>query len=110
MFVSDLWQVSGFLPVPSTNKTDRHDITEILLNTINQTKPTKGLFPKIHEYITIDCFSRKTFYILVKGYRQKNKQDCVKCAMRLRKAMLTIQFKKENGQVMKCKDWPVPLN
>jgi hypothetical protein len=34
-FVSDLWQVSGFLfsqgpPVSSTNKTDRHDITEIL--------------------------------------------------------------------------------
>ena len=26
-------------PVSSTNKTDRHDITEILLNTINQTKP-----------------------------------------------------------------------
>jgi hypothetical protein len=42
-FVSDLQQVSGFLPltpVVSTNKTDRHDITEILLkvalNTINQ--------------------------------------------------------------------------
>jgi hypothetical protein len=33
-FVSDLWQVGGFLeghPVSSTNKTDRHDITEILL-------------------------------------------------------------------------------
>jgi hypothetical protein len=57
MFVSDLRQFSGFLPVPSTNKTDCHDITEILLNTINQTKPTKGLFPKIHEYIAIDCFS-----------------------------------------------------
>ena len=56
-FASDLWQVSGFLPVPSTNKTDRHDITEILLNTINQTNPTKGLFPKIHEYIAIDRFS-----------------------------------------------------
>ena len=61
-FVSDLWQVGGFLyttlcdkvcqwlvtgrwfspahPVSSTNKTDRHDITEILLkvalNTISQ--------------------------------------------------------------------------
>jgi hypothetical protein len=42
-FVSDLQQVSGFLPltpVVFTNKTDRHDITEILLkvalNTINQ--------------------------------------------------------------------------
>ena len=33
-FVSDLWQVGGFLlgtPVSSINKTDRHDTTEILL-------------------------------------------------------------------------------
>jgi hypothetical protein len=33
-FVSDLRQVGGFLrvpPVSSTNKTDRHDITEIFL-------------------------------------------------------------------------------
>ena len=33
-FVSDLRQVGGFLPgtlVSSTNKTDRHDITEILM-------------------------------------------------------------------------------
>jgi hypothetical protein len=33
-FVSDLWQVCGFLPgtpVSSTYKTDHHDITEILL-------------------------------------------------------------------------------
>jgi hypothetical protein len=43
-FVSDLRQVGGFLRVlrgPSTNKTDRNDITEVLLkvalNTINQT-------------------------------------------------------------------------
>jgi len=46
-FVCGLRQVGGFLPVPSTNKTDRHDITEILLkvasNTTNQTKPTKGI-------------------------------------------------------------------
>jgi hypothetical protein len=64
-FVSDLQQVGGFLhvlyttlcdkvcrwfsPVFSTNKTDRHDITEMLLkvalNTINQTKskPSFGL-------------------------------------------------------------------
>jgi hypothetical protein len=41
-FVSDLRQVGGFLWIllfPSTNKTDRHDITEILLkvtlNTLN---------------------------------------------------------------------------
>jgi hypothetical protein len=45
-FVSDLRQVGGFLrgfPVSSTNKTDRHDITEMLLkvalNTINQPIP-----------------------------------------------------------------------
>jgi hypothetical protein len=40
-FVSYLRQVGGFHPVSSTNKTDRHDITEILLkvslNTIKQT-------------------------------------------------------------------------
>ena len=43
-FVSNLWQFCGFFlstPVSSINKTDRHDITEILLkvalNTINQT-------------------------------------------------------------------------
>ena len=33
-FVSDLWQVGGFLritPVSSINKTIRHDITDILL-------------------------------------------------------------------------------
>jgi hypothetical protein len=43
-FVSDLRQVGGFpgTLVSSTNKTDRHDITDILLkvalNTIKQTK------------------------------------------------------------------------
>jgi hypothetical protein len=46
-FVSDLRQVGGFSSVSSTNKTDRHDITEILLkvalNTINQNlKPDYG--------------------------------------------------------------------
>ena len=46
-FASDLLQVGGFspsTPVSSTDKTDRHDITEILLkvalNTIIQTKPS----------------------------------------------------------------------
>jgi hypothetical protein len=47
-FVSDLRQVGGFLlvsPVSSPNKTDRHDITEILLkvalNTIKPNTQTK---------------------------------------------------------------------
>ena len=43
-FVSDLRQVSGFLQVlqfSSTNKTDRHDMTEILLKVaLNTIKPT----------------------------------------------------------------------
>ena len=43
--VSDLRQVSGFLRFSSTNKTDHHDITEILLkvalNTI--TKPNQTI-------------------------------------------------------------------
>ena len=39
-FVSDLWQVSGFLwelLISSTNKTDCHDITEILLKVVLNT-------------------------------------------------------------------------
>jgi hypothetical protein len=47
-FVSDLWKVGVFsqgTPVSSTNKTDHHDITEILLkvtlNTIKQTNRPK---------------------------------------------------------------------
>jgi hypothetical protein len=49
-FVSDLRQVGGFLPSPAistTNKTNRHDITEILLkvelNTIKQTNNYNNL-------------------------------------------------------------------
>jgi hypothetical protein len=49
-FVSDLRQVGGFLWVlrfSSTNKTDRHDITDILLkvalNTIKQTDKHTGV-------------------------------------------------------------------
>jgi hypothetical protein len=41
-FVRDFRQIGGFLAVSATNKTNRHDITEILLkvalNTINQAK------------------------------------------------------------------------
>jgi hypothetical protein len=33
-FVSDLRQVGGFSPVSSTNNTDRHDITELLLKVV----------------------------------------------------------------------------
>ena len=39
-FVSDIPQIGGFFPgtpVSSTNETDSHNITEILLNTLNTT-------------------------------------------------------------------------
>jgi len=39
-FFSDLWYAGGFLPVlgvSSTNKIDRHDITEILLKVVLNT-------------------------------------------------------------------------
>jgi hypothetical protein len=53
-FVSDLGQVGGFLEVSTINKTDHHDIAEILLrlvlNSITQTiryrKYSLGLFLK----------------------------------------------------------------
>jgi hypothetical protein len=42
-FVSDLRQVCAFFPVSSTNKTDRHDITEILLKVaLNTIKPNQA--------------------------------------------------------------------
>ena len=54
VWISDLRQVGGFLrvnqfpPPLTTNKTDRHDVTEILLkaalNTIKQTNLTNLLF------------------------------------------------------------------
>ena len=47
-FVSDLWQVGGFSPGPavsSTNKTDLHDLTEILLKVaLNIIKPNQPKF------------------------------------------------------------------
>ena len=62
-FIGDLQQVGGFLPVPSTNKTDRHDITEILmkvaLNTINTINKHNCI-----EYI--DFYTNKTHEILEK--------------------------------------------
>ena len=43
-------------PVSSTNKTDRHDVTEILLkvalNTINQTKSTDSDLLKAYPFLT----------------------------------------------------------
>ena len=67
-FVSDLGQFGGFLrtPIYSTNKTDRHDIIEILLlkvalNTINQIKPFCFL---VHpEYNSVLIWLLIVFYI-----------------------------------------------
>ena len=72
-FVSDLRQLSGFLqvldPVSSTNKTDRHDITEILLkvalNTIHtQTQITLVYNFNIFDYTTnsLDLLNFEAYY------------------------------------------------
>ena len=70
-FVSELRQVGGFLRVlrfSSTNKTDRHDITEILLkmawNTIKP-KPIKLSYHcKIDKQIRINTYFKMLKYIL----------------------------------------------
>jgi hypothetical protein len=52
LFVSDLWQVSGFSTgtlVSSTNKTDHHDITEILLKVTLNTRTVFLIFIMRHE-------------------------------------------------------------
>ena len=50
-FVSDLREVGGLFspgpPVSSTDKTDRHDITEILLKVVLNRKTNKLLFTKL---------------------------------------------------------------
>ena len=74
-FVSDLQQVGGFLPgtpLSSTNKTDRRDITEILLklalDTKNQIKPyTRKLlmmiqFEKLHKTIFVVKYEIGSIY------------------------------------------------
>jgi len=57
-FVSDLWQVSGFLwilLVSSTNKTDSHDITEILLKLALNTilSPSKTRIRKFSTFVSM---------------------------------------------------------
>jgi hypothetical protein len=51
-FVSDLWQVGGFLwmlPVSPINKTDCHDITEIIVESGVKHHNTNPQYPrKIH--------------------------------------------------------------
>jgi hypothetical protein len=70
-FISDLRQVDGFLrvlSVSSTNKTDRHDITEILLkvalNTVKQTN--KNVSCKLITACSLNNFS-KEFALGVNG-------------------------------------------
>jgi hypothetical protein len=66
-FVSDLRQVwfSPRTPVSSTNKTDRDDITEILLKVaLNSIKPNQTLFCtiKIYDHYNIDfLFPNQSF-------------------------------------------------
>jgi hypothetical protein len=62
-FVSYLQQVGGFslgIPVSSTNKTDCHDITEILLKMVLSTiKPNQtNHFLQFHNYIATNTLPR----------------------------------------------------
>ena len=90
-FVSDLRHVSSFPtgpPVSSTNKTDRHDITEILLkmvlNTIKQTrndnllvaKPSDNQFFHILSLFQMGCFSFCKFFFC-KGKQLHNQSQTV---------------------------------
>jgi hypothetical protein len=66
-FAIDLRQVGGFPPVSSPNKTDRHDITEILLkvalNTINHPTYNRKI---IHDQFiekNQDLFKFKGYYV-----------------------------------------------
>ena len=71
-FVSDLRQVGGTL-VSSTNKTDRHDITELLLkvalNTIKQTNKQTVHKVKIWYCISLknycNVYDQKYFFCLI---------------------------------------------
>jgi len=74
-FVSDLQVATGRwfslgTPVSSTNKTDRHDITEIVLkvalNTINITKPINRSISDI--YVFIQRVLQPTCYIFLKTW------------------------------------------
>ena len=50
-FISDLRQVGGFFPstaISSNNKTDRHDIAEILLTHFYVSEPTESLLFLLH--------------------------------------------------------------
>jgi hypothetical protein len=70
-FVSDLWQVSGFLrilPFVSTSKTYRHDITEIMLkvalSTINLTPCVNSTYKMKVLYYYFFSVSRSSMLFL----------------------------------------------
>jgi hypothetical protein len=81
-FISDLWQVGGLLlvlRVSSTNKTDRHDITEILLKVVLNT-----ITSPIHISISIVYWYHIHWNISV-------------CKLYVYFAYLNIYFKKQQG-------------
>ena len=57
-FISDLWQVGGFLKLlrfPKTNKADCHDMTEILLKVALNTKTLTKKQTPIYQCCTLSC-------------------------------------------------------
>ena len=85
-FVSDLRQVGGFLRVirfPPTNKTDRTDITEMLLkmalNTIKQTNQNKNYtyYTVVYIYIYLRSLIFLDLAILIKSRLNKIIDLCI---------------------------------
>ena len=82
-FISDLRQISGFLRLlyssSSTNKTDHHDITEILLKVmLNTIKPTKKnqsdcCYPVVEWYSLHLCCYVMPELQFPEGYQQESK-------------------------------------
>ena len=80
-FVSDLWQISCFLPdtpVSSTNKTDCHDMAEILLKVaLNIITITPLGFPLLLMYLMSMNMLCTNFNICRMSYLKKNKLTCL---------------------------------
>ena len=70
-FVSDLWQVGGFLeghPVSSTNKTDRHDITEILLKVADKHHKTNQRSARFPYQTMFASFNKTLNYLAFQSF------------------------------------------
>jgi hypothetical protein len=86
MFVCDLRQVGGFLWVSSTNKTDHHDITEIVLKVaLNIIALTQSL-TLVQAHISQDCLGSLSSIV------GANKEELLDCSLDSDTADKIIEF------------------